>query len=186
MDHVLPPGQGSAARLIAERFNPARLFQRVLQAALSPMKTVRRPHKPGSVCAGGIPERDLPALGSHSSRRCIAVSLKQPTRTSRGETPLPLARREIPIWPCSRWGLPCRRCCQRPGALLPHPFTLACEVALHRRYTLCGTFPVLAPEGPCTAGVTRHLCFVEPGLSSSRGSRLPWPPDTHTIVQECA
>ena len=30
---------------------------------------------------------------------------------------------------------------RRPGALLPHPFTLACKVSLHRRYTLCGTVP---------------------------------------------
>ena len=30
-----------------------------------------------------------------------------------------------PIRSCSRWGLPCRRCCQRRGALLPHRFTLA-------------------------------------------------------------
>ena len=28
------------------------------------------------------------------------------------------------IWPCSDWGLPCRRCCQRRGGLLPHRFTL--------------------------------------------------------------
>ena len=30
----------------------------------------------------------------------------------------------IPIWSCSRWGLPCRRRYRRRGALLPHPFTL--------------------------------------------------------------
>jgi hypothetical protein len=29
-----------------------------------------------------------------------------------------------PIRSCSRWGLPCRPCCQRRGALLPHRFTL--------------------------------------------------------------
>ena len=28
------------------------------------------------------------------------------------------------IWPCSDWGLPCRRCYQRRGGLLPHRFTL--------------------------------------------------------------
>ena len=36
----------------------------------------------------------------------------------------------------------------------------------HRRYTLCGTFPKRRPERRCPAGVTRHPCFVEPGLSS--------------------
>ena len=30
-----------------------------------------------------------------------------------------------PIRSCSRWGLPCRPCCQGRGALLPHRFTLA-------------------------------------------------------------
>src|SRR5690625_5606776 len=49
-------------------------------------------------------------------------------------------RRGIPIWPCFRWGLPCRGCCQPRGALLPHPFTLACVVADHRRFAFCGTF----------------------------------------------
>ena len=32
----------------------------------------------------------------------------------------------FPIWFCSRWGLPCHPCYQGRGALLPHPFTLAC------------------------------------------------------------
>src|SRR5262245_15150926 len=32
---------------------------------------------------------------------------------------------DFPIWPCSRWGLPCRPCCHVRGALLPHRFTLA-------------------------------------------------------------
>ena len=31
----------------------------------------------------------------------------------------------VPIWSCSRWGLPCHLCCQRRGALLPHLFNLA-------------------------------------------------------------
>jgi hypothetical protein len=46
--------------------------------------------KPGSV------------LDSHSSRRNVAVTLEQPTRTRRGP------RHRVPIWSCSRWGLPCR------------------------------------------------------------------------------
>src|SRR5690606_16110878 len=32
----------------------------------------------------------------------------------------------VPAWPCSGWGLPCHSCYQERGALLPHPFTLAC------------------------------------------------------------
>ena len=39
----------------------------------------------------------------------------------------------------------------------------------HRRFALCGTFPC-APRG-APAGVTRHPCFVEPGLSSRLATR---------------
>ena len=46
--------------------------------------------KPGSV------------VDSHSSRRTVTGTLEQPTRTRRGQ------RHEVPIWSCSRWGLPCR------------------------------------------------------------------------------
>ena len=54
------------------------------------MKAAEPADKPGSV------------LDSHSSRRNVTVTLKQPTRTRRGP------RHEVPIWSCSRWGLPCR------------------------------------------------------------------------------
>jgi hypothetical protein len=35
----------------------------------------------------------------------------------------------VPAWPCSGWGLPCDPRLRRPGALLPHPFTLACALS---------------------------------------------------------
>ena len=38
-------------------------------------------------------------------------------------------RGDFPIWPCSRWGLPCRPCCHVRGALLPHRFTLASAIS---------------------------------------------------------
>ncbi len=46
--------------------------------------------KPGSV------------VDSHSSRRRVTATLKQPTRTRHGPCHC------VPIWPCSGWGLPCR------------------------------------------------------------------------------
>ena len=70
-----------------------------------------------------------PRKGSHSSRPCVAARLKQPTRavTGRNTPALRLsAGRAAPIRSCSGWGLPCGRRCRFPGALLPHPFTLAC------------------------------------------------------------
>jgi len=46
----------------------------------------------------------------------------------------------FPIWPCTRWGFPCRVACASRGALLPHLFTLAC-VSLRNAGGLifCGT-----------------------------------------------
>jgi len=62
--------------------------------------------KPGSV------------VDSHSSRTHVAARLKRPTRERCGP------HHRSPIWPCSRWGLPCHGCCHPRGALLPHHFTL--------------------------------------------------------------
>jgi len=100
-----------------------------------------------------------PVVDSHSSRRNVTVALKQPTRTRRGQ------RHEVPIWPCSRWGLPCRsvarlavRSCR---TVSPLPRT-SCDAV--RRSALCCTFRRLAPP-------RRYLapCPVEPGLSSTPG-----------------
>ena len=66
-----------------------------------------------------------PERGSHSSGTTLARRLVQPTRMTGPETGWgACAPRVIPIRSCSRWGLPCRRCRQRRGGLLPHPFTL--------------------------------------------------------------
>ena len=65
-----------------------------------------------------------------------------------------------PIWPCSDWGLPCHRCYQRRGGLLPHRFTLT--LWIQGRSVLCG--PVRRLSAP-----RRYLavCPVELGLSSN-------------------
>jgi hypothetical protein len=65
----------------------------------------------------------------HSSGTPVTGRLARPTRTAARKPacrpPLGGCRRAVPIWSCSRWGLPCRRRRRRRGALLPHPFTLA-------------------------------------------------------------
>jgi hypothetical protein len=68
-----------------------------------------------------------------------------------------------PIRSCSRWGLPCRPCCQERGALLPHRFTLA----RHR---------------PRERGRGRAVCFLWhcPWGRPRRpltGTVFPWSPD---------
>ena len=75
--------------------------------------------------------RDRIRGGSHSSRRPVARCAQATNPGLWGETPLPPScerRRETPIRSCSGWGLPCGCRCRNPGALLPHPFTLACDV----------------------------------------------------------
>ena len=71
---------------------------------------------------------------------------------------------DFPIWPCSRWGLPCRPCCHVRGALLPHHFTLTCATLSGgtSAVSFCCTFRGLAPP-------RRYLapCPKEPGLSSA-------------------
>ena len=97
-----------------------------------------------------------PVVDSHSSRRNVTVTLKQPTRRHRGP------RHSLPIWPCSRWGLPCRpvaRLAVRSyRTISPLPRALADRSAV----SFCCTFRRLAPP--------RHYlapCPVEPGLSSA-------------------
>ena len=105
-------------------------------------------------------------MDSHSSRPCVAAGLKQPTRERRGP------RHGSPIWPCSRWGLPCRSVARlavrsyRTVSPLPR---MSCDTV--RRSALCCTFRRLAPP-------RRYLapCPVEPGLSSARErDAAAWP-----------
>ena len=81
--------------------------------------------KPGSV------------VDSHSSRRHVTVTLKQPTRIQRGP------RHRIPIWSCSRWGLPYRS---------------VARLAV-RSYRTISPLPRLLPQ-PCGCADTLGRTFV--------------------------
>jgi len=71
----------------------------------------------------------------------------------------------VPIRSCSRWGLPCRPCCQGRGALLPPRFALARGLP----FGACagGLFSVALSLGSPPPDVIRHRIPVEPGLSST-------------------
>ncbi len=119
----------------------------------SPVRGRESACKPGSV------------EDSHSSGTHVAIRLERPTRGhARAARRGPQAARPS-IWSCSGWGLPCRRCCHRRGALLPHHFTLTSRSPARPetgwRCIFCGTFRGLAPP-------RRYLapCPMEPGLSS--------------------
>ena len=80
---------------------------------------------------------------------------------------LAVTRRVVPIRSCSRWGLPCHRCCQRCGGLLPHRFTVTLMAAMpHHGCDQGRFFSVALSLGLPPPGVTRHRFSVEPGLSS--------------------
>ncbi len=106
--------------------------------------------KPGSVHTGR-PFRASPrSIAIHLERRSPDASRGLPGRRG-GGGPFRRANapKAIPIRPCSRRGLPCRRCRQRRGALLPHLFTLASQA---RRFVFCGAFPEAAGQGRSSAG----------------------------------
>ena len=81
----------------------------------------------------------------------------------------------VPIWSCSRWGLPCRLRCRRRGALLPHRFTLT-RANAGRLFSVA-----LSLESP-PPDVIRHRVSVEPGLSSPL---LREQPSGHLTPAQC-
>ena len=92
--------------------------------------------------------------------------------------------RKVPIRHCSRWGLPCGGCCQPPGGLLPHRFTLTVGSAgrgpARRRFVFCGAFRRVTPPGhypaPLPLGVRTFLAPLQarghPALRAGLALRL--------------
>ena len=110
---------------------------------------------------------------------CPSARAAYPELKRSGAAPL------LPIWPCSRWGLPCRTCHQARGELLPRRFTLTSAEAgavcflLHFPYP-CGRWPLATtvPRGvrtflPAPGGARRLRCpscrFKEASRFASHG-----------------
>jgi len=110
-------------------------FIRVMGAVKG--KGARMASKPDSVQEARAP------VDGHSSGPAVTNRIKLPTRTSGLKKPW-RRRREVPIWHCSGWGLPCEACCQPSGGLLPHLFTVTPQAGLS---VFCGAFPRVAPAG---------------------------------------
>ena len=87
-------GQGRdfclAGKIADDHRRIAGIARKTVGVAQALRKVAEPACKPGSV------------VDSHSSRRRVTATLKQPTRRHRGP------RHCLPIWSCSRWGLPCR------------------------------------------------------------------------------
>ena len=132
-----------------------------------PARGLRQAERPDGInCARWPVSRVLSTargqLDDHSSGTPVTRRLTRPTRTTARKcawlTPA------VPTWSCSRWGLPCRSCCQSRGALLPHPFTLTCWPIAWRTG---GLLSVALSLGSPPPAVSRHRIPVEPGLSST-------------------
>ena len=110
--------------------------------------------KPGSV------------VDSHSSRRHVTVTLKQPTRTRRGP------RHEVPIWSCSRWGLPCRSVARLAVRSYRTISPLPASRKRRRRY-----LSVALSVGLRRPGVTWHLALWSPDFPrhSRKNDATVWP-----------
>ncbi len=119
-----------------------------------------------TVCKpGSVPTSQRRWMAIHLGRPLPNASRNRPGRRLENP-PAGQNRHAVPIWFCSRWGLPCRRRLRWRGALLPHPFTLT------RRHEdrPGGLLSVALSLGSPPPGVTRHRVFMEPGLSSPAAS----------------
>lgn len=100
------------------------------------------------------------------------MRLTQPTRTVGRKQPSKVSLRTAPIRFCSRWGLPCRSCCQSRGGLLPHPFTLAAAEAA--AVCFLWHFPWGRPRRPLAGTVSPWSPdFPHPQPFGSRGCGRP-------------
>ena len=88
----------------------------------------------------------------HFSVRRITPGLKQPTQDSNGA-----GRASSHTWPCSEWGLPCRRCYQRTRWSLTPPFhPCLCLSAIG------GVFSVALSVALPRPAVSRHSALWSP------------------------
>jgi hypothetical protein len=95
------------------------------------------------------------------------------------------------IWPCRRWGLPCRRRHRRRGALLPHHFTFTPAFSRESKSGGCVVSAALSRGSPRVA-VSHHralscsdfpplpFCFA---YRSNRGDRPAHSINYHRALQ---
>src|SRR5882757_113773 len=90
---------------------------------------------------------------------CLSDRYPKPVSLSRNAE---RAAPGFPIWPCTRWGFPCRVACASRGGLLHHLFTLAASNR-RRRFNFLWHFPSaslptgrpsISPAKPELRGIT--------------------------------
>jgi len=113
--------------------------------------------KPGSV------------VGNHSSGTAVTSILKRPTRRHRGP------RYGLPIWSCSRWGLPCRKLLPVARCALTAPFHPYLPSPISGAG---GIFSVALSVGSRPPGVTWHPALWSPDFPPFRlesRNAIAWP-----------
>src|SRR5262245_24578331 len=86
----------------------------------------------------------------------------------------------FPIWPCSRWGLPCRRVLPPTRCALTAPFH-PCQ---HRFRRFGGLLSVALSVGSRPPGVTWHLVHWSPDFPprTLRCAAIAWPAPARTLA----
>ena len=140
------------------------------------------------------PGRD-PRLDGHSSKDGVATAPLAANPDRKAKT-CPCA---VPIWHCSRWGLPCRDCCQPRGGPLPHRFTLTTRDRLrsldavsflwrfplgYPSRALPGTVVLWSPDfPPDAASLTSRPAAIRP--SAPAPTMRPRGPGQRQTAQRC-
>ncbi len=132
----MPGGSSTCVRLLVDH---------IKKAAVSGYR--RSGHRPV-----GVGRKPGSVEDSHSSWAGVTARLQRPTREPRGP------RDRSPIWPCSGWGLPCRR-------VLP-PTRCALTAPFHRcrpsRDGLGGLLSAALSVGSRRPGITWHPALWSP------------------------
>ena len=92
-------------------------------------------------------------MGNHSSGITVTSILKRPTRRHRGP------RYGLPIWSCSRWGLPCHKLLPVVRCALTAPFH---PYLLTNKSEAGGIFSVALSVGSRPPGITWHPALWSP------------------------
>ena len=91
------------------------------------------------------------------SRTIIHLGHLSPNASSNLPEPSAGSAFRVPIWSCSRWGLPCHHCYQQCGALLPHHLTLTSTLAVYFLWHLPSTHVAQALPGTLPYGARTFL-----------------------------
>jgi len=123
---------------------------RIRLAVATPFRLVRSLAPPNHATTRVCPAMENSEIGfGRAVSRILSASLRTERiicLSDRYPKPVSLSRNAeraapgFPIWPCTRWGFPCRPAHAGRGGLLHHLFTLTGKLAFAGGLIFCGTF----------------------------------------------